>query len=143
MNKNQIIPNSKPEEKISICDIMKSGTSQVIQKLESQIPLKLQQYSDLYTAYLHTIDDLYGTCYLSEKEFFDRLNIDQGILKSIQELNKTVIQTVLHQIDLSSKYREEITQMQISSLKIYDDFFHILLDSYAKSLSIFNQSTKS
>ena len=64
MNKNQIIPNSKPEEKISICDIMKSGTSQVIQKLESQIPLKLQQYSDLYTAYLHTIDDLYGTCYL-------------------------------------------------------------------------------
>ena len=68
-------------------------------------------------------------------------NIDQGILKSIQELNKTVIQTVLHQIDLSSKYREEITQMQISSLKIYDDFFHILLDSYAKSLSIFNQST--
>jgi len=143
MNKNQITPNSKPEEKISICDIMKSGTSQVIQKLESQIPLKLQQYSDLYTAYLHTIDDLYGTCYLSEKEFFDRLNIDQGILKSIQELNKTVIQTVLHQIDLSSKYREEITQMQISSLKIYDDFFHILLDSYAKSLSIFNQSTKS
>lgn len=143
MNQNQTTPNSKPEEKISICDIMKSGTSQVIQKLESQIPLKLQQYSDLYTAYLHTIDDLYGTCYLSEKEFFDRLNIDQGILKSIQELNKTVLQTVLHQIDLSAKYREEITQMQISSLKVYDDFFHILLDSYAKSLSMFNRSTKS
>ena len=143
MNQNQITPNPKPEEKISVCDIMKSGTSQVIQKLESQIPLKLQQYSDLYTAYLHTIDDLYGTCYLSEKEFFDRLNIDQGILKSIQELNKTVIQTILQQIDLSAKYREEITQMQISSLKVYDDFFHILLDSYAKSLSMFNQSTKS
>jgi hypothetical protein len=141
MSQNQISSESKTKEKISICEIMKSSTSKTIQKLESQIPLKLQQYSDLYTAYLHTIDNLYGSCYLSEKEFFDKLNIDQRVLKSIDDLNKSATHTLLNQIDLSAKYGQQITQLQISSLRVYDDFFHILLDSYAKTLSMLNNYT--
>ena len=65
------------ENKISICDIMKNNTSAVIRKMESQIPSYVQSFSDLYAAYLHAADDLFGTCYISEKKFFDKLNIDQ------------------------------------------------------------------
>ena len=65
-----------PLGQISVCDIMKTNTSKIIQKLESQIPSQFQQYSDLYSSYLHTMDDVYGTCYMSEKKFFDNLNID-------------------------------------------------------------------
>ena len=83
MSKTETKSETKPEEKISVCDIMKTNTSKIIQKFESKIPPRFQQYSDLYAAYLHTIDDVFGTCYISEKEFFDKLNIDQGILHSI------------------------------------------------------------
>ncbi len=122
MSKTQAISETKLEGKISVCDIMKTNTSKIIQKFESQIPSRFQQYSDLYAAYLHTIDDIYGTCFISEKEFFDKLNIDQGILQSIQEYTKTLTDTYLAQIDLCAKSREEFVQRQISSLKVCDNF---------------------
>ena len=133
----------KPEEKISVCDIMKTNTSQIIQKFESKIPPVFQQYSDLYTAYLHTIDDVFGTCFISEKEFFDKLNIDQGVLKEIQEYSKSFTATYLEQIEQYSKYRQEFIQMQTSSLKVFDNFMHTMMESYAKTLSQYNKSTNS
>jgi hypothetical protein len=143
MSKTEIVTKTKSEEKISVCDIMKTNTSKIIQKFESKIPSQFQQYSDLYTAYLHTIDDVFGTCYISEKEFFDKLNIDQGVLSSIQDYSKAVTETFLDQIDLYSKYRQEFLQTQTSSLKVYDSFMHTMMDSYAKTLSQFNKVTNS
>ncbi len=143
MSKTEIALKTKPEEKISVCDIMKTNTSKVIQKFESHIPSRFQQYSDLYAAYLHTIDDIFGTCYISEKEFFDKLNIDQGVLNSIQEYSNAVTETYLDQIDLYAKYRRELIQMQISALNVYDNFMHTIMDTYAKTLSQFNKATNS
>ena len=142
MSKTQTMSNSKPKEKISVCDIMKTNTSTVIQKFESQIPSNFQHYSDLYTAFLHTIDDVYGTCFISEKEFFDNLNIDQGVLKTIHDYSKSATDAYVDQIDLYAKYRQEFVQMQISSLKVYDNFLHIMMESYAKTLSQFNKTAK-
>ena len=130
-------------EKISVCDIMKTNTSKVIQKLESQIPSQFQQYSDLYTSYLHTIDDVYGACYISEKEFFDNLNLDQGILKSIQDYSQTMTDAYMDQIALYAKYRQDVVQMQNSSLKVYDNFLHTLMETYSKTLSQFNNIVNS
>lgn len=143
MSKTESIPQIKPEEKISVCDVMKTSTSKVIQKLESNIPSNFQQYSDLYTAYLHTLDDVYGTCYISEKEFFDKLNLDQGVLRSIQDYSKAFTDAWLDQIDQYSKYKNEFVKMQISSLSIYDNFMHAMMDSYGKSLAMFNKSVNS
>ena len=143
MSKTETVSEIKPIEKISVCDIMKTNTSKIIQKIESQAPAKFQQFSDLYTAYLHTIDDVYGTCYISEKEFFDKLNIDQGVLKSFQEYSKALTETYLDQADLYAKYRQEIIQIQISSLSVFDNYMHIMMDSYAKTLSQFNKATNS
>jgi len=142
VSKTGAVLETKPEEKISVCDIMKTNTSKVIQKFESHIPSRFQQYSDLYAAYLHTIDDVFGTCYISEKEFFDKLNIDQGVLNSIQEYSNAVTETYLDQIDLYAKYRRELIQMQISSLTVYDNFMHTMMDTYAKTLSQFNKVAK-
>ena len=143
MSKTGAVLETKPEEKISVCDIMKTNTSKVIQKFESHIPSRFQQYSDLYAAYLHTIDDVFGTCYISEKEFFDKLNIDQGVLNSIQEYSNAVTETYLDQIDLYAKYRRELIQMQISALNVYDNFMHTMMDTYAKTLFQFNKATNS
>ena len=92
---------TKTENKVSICDIMKNNTSEVIKKIESQAPSLMQKYSDLYMTYLHTIDDISGTCYISEKEFFDKLNIDQGILKEAEKFSGVLPKIYLNQIKKS------------------------------------------
>ncbi len=143
MSKTEITSETKSEGKISVCDIMKTNTSKIIQKLESKIPSRHQQYSDLYAAYLHTIDDIYGTCYISEKEFFDKLKIDQGVLHSIQDYSKTITDTYLAHIDIYAKSTQDFVQNKISSLIVYDDFIHTMMDSYAKALSQFNKAANS
>ena len=50
---NEFKPD-KQEEELSICDIMKEDTSEVIKKMESKMPSLFQNYSDLYTKYLFT-----------------------------------------------------------------------------------------
>ncbi len=131
---------SKIENKVSVCDIMKNNTSQIMKKIESQSPSLIQKYSDLYMIYLHTIDDIFSTCYISEKEFFDKLDIDQGILKEAEKLSKALTAIYIDQIELSSKYLEANIQMRVSALKTYDNFMHVTMESYAKTLSQFNKS---
>jgi len=138
MSQKQITEN-KTEAKISVCDIMKSNTSKVIKKLEAQIPSSVQQYSDLYTTYLHTIDDIFGTCYIAEKELFDKLNLDQGVLREFQGFSNVLTKTYLDQIEMSAKYVEAYVQIRKSSLKTYDNFMHIMMDSYAKTTTQFNK----
>jgi len=134
--------SNQKTEKISVCDLMKENTSKIIQKLESQTPSYFQQYTDLYSAYLHTMDDIYGTCYISEKEFFDKLNIDQGILKTYRNYSNSVTEALLMQIDMASKIREQNIQRQITSIQTYDNFVHSMMESYAKYLTQFNKISK-
>ena len=138
MSQKQITEN-KTEAKISVCDIMKNNTSKVIKKLEAQIPSSVQQYSDLYTTYLHTVDDIFGTCYIAEKELFDKLNFDQGVLREFQVFSNVLTKTYLNQIEMSAKYVETYVQIRKSSLKTYDNFMHIMMDSYAKTITQFNK----
>jgi len=128
---------AKPTEqdKISVCDVMKSKTSSVIRKMESQIPSYMQEYSDLYAEYLHTIDDLFGTCYISEKEFFDKLNIDQKTLKAFDNLSSFWEKTATSQIETSTSFMRAYVQMRISAIKSYDKYVHTMMDSYSKALS--------
>jgi ABC-type antimicrobial peptide transport system permease subunit len=129
-------------EKISICDLMKENTSRIIQKLESQTPSYFQQYTDLYSAYLHLFDDVYGTCYLSEKEFFDKLNIDHRILAAYQNYSDAITESILQQIEMFGKFREQNIQRQISAIQTSDDLIHLMMDSYVKYLDQFNKISK-
>ncbi len=135
---------SKPTEqdKISVCDVMKSKTSSVIRKMESQIPSYVQEYSDLYAEYLHTIDDLFGTCYISEKEFFDKLNIDQKTLKAFDNLWSFWEKTTTSQIEVSTNIMRANIHMRLSAIKSYDKDAHTVMDFYSKMLSQYNSAFK-
>jgi len=132
------VAKSTKQDKISVCDVMKSKTSSVIRKMESQIPSYVQEYSDLYAEYLHTIDDLFGTCYLSEKEFFDKLNIDQKTLKEFDNLSGFWEKIATSQIETSTNFMRAYVEMRISAIKSYDKYVHTMMDSYAKMLSQYN-----
>ncbi len=135
---------AKPTEqdKISVCDVMKSKTSSVIRKMESQIPSYVQEYSDLYAEYLHTIDDVFGTCYLSEKEFFDKLNIDQNTLKAFDNFWSFWEKTATSQIETSTNFMRANIQMRVSAIKSYDKYLHTMMDFYSKMLSQYNSAFK-
>jgi hydroxylamine reductase (hybrid-cluster protein) len=136
--KNESVKSSNDQVKISVCDVMKDNTSKVIKKMESQIPSYVQEYSDIYTEYLHMFDDLFGTCYISEKEFFDKLGFDQETLKTFDNYSKTLTNFYSSQIDMSTNFLREYVKMRISGIKSYDKNLHVMMDSYAKMLSQYN-----
>jgi hypothetical protein len=140
MEKDNESKTIKDENRISICELMKEDTSEIIKKLESKIPSHVQNYSNLYTEYLHGLDDLFGTCYMAEKEFFDKLNIDQGILKQVREHSRIAKENYLDGIEAGTKIWDDYIKMRISAIKTFDNYFHIMMDSYTKILSQFNKS---
>lgn len=125
---------------VSVCDIMKGNTSEIIKKMESQIPTYFQMHSDVYTEFLHTMDDLFGTCFIAEKEFFDKLNFDQYTLKFFDSYWKNITKMYLSQIDMSTNFLRAYSQMRISGIKLFDNYMHVMMESYTKMLSQYNSS---
>lgn len=132
----------KQEKKLSICDVVKEDSSEIIKKLESKMPSLFQNYSNLYTEYLHMFDDLFSTCYISEKEFFDKLDIDQGILKQIKKNSELLKKSYLENIDITAEFFDKYVKMRMSSIHSYDIYAHMMVETYAKMLSQFNKSSK-
>lgn len=125
---------------VSVCDIMKGNTSEIIKKIESQIPTYFQMHSDVYTEFLHTMDDLFGTCFIAEKEFFDKLNFDQYTLKLFDSYWKNITKMYSSQIDMSTNFLRAYSQMRISGIKLFDNYMHVMMESYTKMLSQYNFS---
>ena len=134
--------DKQEDEKLSVCDIMKEDTSDIIKKMESQIPVLFQNYSDIYTQYLHSLDDIFGTCYIAEKEFFDKLNLDQSVLKQIKENSRIIKENYFKNIEMSTKFFDQYTKMRMEAIKSFDAYMHTTMDSYAKILSQFNKFVK-
>ena len=123
------------EEKLSIYEIMKDDTSEVIKKMESQIPSLFQNYSNLYTKYLHMFDDMFGTCYITEKKFFDKMDIDQGVLRQLKANSESIKNTCIQNIEISSNLFDQYVKMRVDAIKSYDNYVHVMMNSYANFLS--------
>jgi hypothetical protein len=126
------------QSSLSVCDIMKSNTSQVIQKMQAQIPVYMELFSDLYTKNLHMLDDLYGTCYMSEKEFFDKMPLDKGLVEIWDDYMKAWTQLALLQIETSTNFVKSYVEARKLAIDSYDKYMHMWMDTYAKFLSQFN-----
>lgn len=142
MEKNNETKTINDEDKISICKLMKEDTSEIMRKLESKIPLHAQNYSNLYTGYLRSMGVLFGTCYITEKEFLDKLDVDQGIQKQMREYSRIAKENYLDGIEIGTKFLDDYVKMGISAMKTSDDNFHTMMGSYSKMLSQFNGSLK-
>ena len=91
----------------------------------------------------HMFDDIFGTCYIAEKEFFDKLNIDQGILRQIKANSESLKNSYIENINMSARFFDELIKMRISAIKSVDSYVHTMMESYANMLSQFNKSVKS
>ena len=132
----------KENETTSICDVMKDNTSEIIQKLELQIPTFMQLYSDLYTKYLHMLDDLYSSCYLSEKEFLDKLGMDKTTIGAFETYWKFITDMTTSQIEQVTSLAKTYVEFRLSMLDSYDKAVHLMTDNYAKAWTWFNSNKR-
>jgi hypothetical protein len=132
----------KGDQPTSICDVMKDNTSEVIQRLETQIPTYMQLYSDLYTKYLHMVDDMYSSCYLAEKEFFDKIGVDKDTVGAFETYWKFITDMTLNHIEQATSFAKTYVKFRLSMLDSYDQAVHLLTDNYAKAWNWFNSNNK-
>ena len=133
---------SSEKDTISICDVMKNNTTEIIQKIESKFPTYAQLYTDLYTRYLHTINDLYSTCYLSEKEFFDKLGMNKPAIQAFDAYWKSITNMVLSQFDIGENFAKMYVQLRLATIDSYDKAAHLMMDNYARAWNQLNSYNK-
>ncbi len=130
-----MVKKSTGQNEISVCDILKNNTTKVIRKIESQIPTNIQAYSDLYTNYLHLIDDYYGTCYLWQKQYFDKLGLDSKAINAINDYWNIVTDLYCSQIDMIASAQKSNIDTRENMIKMCDQYIHQALDYYGKIFS--------
>lgn len=128
------------EQKISVCDLMKNDSAQVVKKLESTVPVFIQNYSDLFSEFLKMYENMFATCYIAERNFFDKLNIDQQMLHQIKDSSEQVKNQTLTGIDVGTRLFDISTKMRISSIHAYDNYIQTMMESYANMLATFNKT---
>ncbi|HUU48630.1 MAG TPA: hypothetical protein VMW55_07605 [Nitrosopumilaceae archaeon] len=134
-NQSQIVQHKSTDQKLSFCRVMKDNTLDLIQKLESETPSLFQNYSDLYTRYLHSIKDLYATCSLAENQYFESMDVDQNFLKLFDGYFKYGTKVLESQIDMSTKFLSSYIEFRLSIIDSWDKYAHELINKYAESLS--------
>ena len=138
---NKLI-TQEPESKnssISVCDLLKNNTVKIIRKYETQTPIYVQLYSNYYDEYLHSLEEIFGTCYISEKNFFDNLKIDEKTLIATDQFWKDITETIISNIDIYTNFRKTQFDIMVTSMKTFNDFIQTGMDYYAAMLSYINQ----
>jgi len=138
-SQTHMIKKNNESPKKSVCGVMKNNTLDIIQKLESEMPSLFQEYSDLYTRYLHSIQDIFGTCSLVEKQYFDKMEVDQNILNVYDSYLNSTAKIFESQIDLYANFVKIYIQFRLSQIDSWDKYHHACVNTYAKSWSEFLQ----
>jgi hypothetical protein len=130
---------SKPQKAddmpiLSMCDIMRDNTNNVIMKVEGLVPTYIENLTDLQTEYLRIARDFFGTCYIAENKLFDKMGIDQKSIKGFDNYLKIISKFVAFQIDMTNNLQKTIRENLMSGMKIYDDYVKLMLTSYGRML---------
>ncbi len=116
----------------SVSQITKDNIHKITAKLESQLPVKTQQFSEMYTAYLHTMNNTFDSCITCEKELMDKLGVDKAVLQAFVEFSKSQTDSVLQQMDFYAQWRKYSNDMQLSAIKSWDTFMQTIIDANLK-----------
>ena len=127
--------NIAEKPQLSVCDIMHDGAAEIIAKMQSLLPINMELYSDLYMECLNSFQDLFGTCYIAEKEIEDTIGIDQNLLEYFDVAAKTYSKMTISQIDMASNIQKACLQSSISAVKTSDEYIRLMLDSYSRMVS--------
>jgi hypothetical protein len=126
----------------SICDLTKTNTSEILQKIEFQFPIILQGYTELFTKYLHSFDLMFGTCRISEKQFLDKLGINHSVLEETASYWNLIKNLTIFQIEACSKFLQDYFDFRVSTMETFDKSMHLFSEYYAQTLFQFYTKPK-
>ena len=121
---HQRLKKMRQIQKKSVCGVTKDNTLEVIQKLENEIPQIFQEYTELYIRYLHSIQDIFETCSLAEKQYFDKMEVDQNVLNIYDNYLKSVTKIFGSQMELSANFVRTYIQFRLSAVDAWDKYVH-------------------
>ena len=127
-NKTEVTPT------LSICDVMRDNTNQVIMKVESLLPTYIESFANLQEEYLRIARDFFGTCYIAEKELLDKLGVDHKAIEGFDKYLKVLTKYTILDIDMTNNYQKTFVTNTISAMKTYDNYVKLMLSEYAKML---------
>lgn len=119
----------------SVCDIWKDSVHKIITKAEYQTPIYLQAYSQMHSEFLHSVDNLFGTCYIWQKRYFDRMGIDQKVVNAYGELCEKSTGSITEWMDAYAAYKKFQADLAIDYMKIGNNYIHWWTDMCGKAMS--------
>ena len=122
------------EPTLSVCDVMRDNTNQVIMKVESLVPIFIEGFTDLQAEYLKIARDFFGTCYIAEKELCDKIGIDNRAIEGLDKYLKVLTKYSIAEIEIASNLQKMFVDNTMSAMRCYDDYIKLVLSSYAKIL---------
>lgn len=132
---------AQPQEKksddkpiLSVCDVMRDNTNEVIMKIESLIPTYIESFADLQEEYMRIARDFFGTCYIAEKELLDKIGTDQRAIEGFDKYLKVLTRSAISEIEMASNLQRTFVNNTMSAMESYDDYVKLMLSSYAKML---------
>ena len=127
-NKSEDIPV------LSVCDVMRDNTNQVIMKVESLLPIFIESFADIQEEYLRVARDFFGTCYISEKKLLDKIGVDHNAIEGFDKYLKVLTKYTILDIDMATNFHKTFVTNTISAMKTYDSYVKLMLSEYAKML---------
>ena len=119
---------------LSVCNVMRDNTNEVIMKIESLLPSYIESFANLQAEYLRIARDFFGTCYIAEKELLDKMGVDQKAIEGFDKYLKVFTKSAISEIDMVSNFQKTVVDNTMSAMKSYDDYVKLMLSSYAKML---------
>jgi hypothetical protein len=136
-----LVSSSKPQDKaadanhhLSVCDVMRDNTNEVIMKIEGLLPSYIESFADMQAEGLRITRDFFGTCYIAEKELLEKMGVDQKAIESFDKYSKVITKTTVSEIDMINNFQRTWVDNIMSSMKSYDDYVKVMISSYAKML---------
>lgn len=136
------LDSSEQKATDSIQNIVKENTSEIIEKIDSKIPTYVKLYSDLYKKYLHIASNFCNTSYLTQKEFFDKMGIDDTRLAMFDAYLESVKKMFLLQIDMNENMIQSYVGHRLTALEFYDQMMNGSIANFAKMFSMFSEYKK-
>lgn len=136
-----LVSSVKPHEKtvasthsLSVCDVIRDSTNDVMMKIESTLPRQMENFADLQAECLRITRDFFGTCYIAEKEMLDKMGVDQKAIEAFTRYSNVMTKTAISEIEMANNFQNAFVDNIMSSMKSYDDYVKLMLSSYAKML---------
>ena len=136
MSKTAPQENKKEDDTpvLSVCDVIRDNTNQVIMKVERLLPTYIESFANLQEEYLRVARDFFGTCYIAEKEILDKTGVDHKAIEGFDKYLKVLTKYTILDIDMTTNFQKTFVTNTISAMKTYDNYVKLMLSEYAKML---------